>query len=143
MALWFAYPWALLGALAVPVLIGVYLLRARPQARVVPSLLVWRMVVRTHVSGRRPVLQRVPWIALLESVIIVLLVLAAAGVRAPRVRADAALALVLDDSASMRAPRRWRRVSVWCKGRGARAVWRCLPGAGRACCRTRRLAALY
>lgn len=104
MAVWFAYPWALLAGLAVPVVIGVYLLRARPQQHIVPSLLVWRMVVRTQLSGTRPVLQRIPWIALLESAIILLLTLAAAGVRVPRIRATAAHVLVLDDSASMRAP---------------------------------------
>lgn len=85
-----------------PLLVLIYLLRRRFQPRAVSSLIFWRQLQRPDAKGA--VWQRVPlpWIVLLELLILSLLVLSAA---APAVRTGArpAVVCILDNSLSMQA----------------------------------------
>ena len=97
----FLYPLALSGlALLLPGLVAIYFLRARYRRRTVSSLLLWRQATQPHLSGLRREKLRLPWLFLLELLIISSLVIAAAGPRFKR-QDSSTLWLVFDPSASM------------------------------------------
>ena len=102
MGLHFLYPVMLWGLALLPLLVLIYLLRRRFQPRVVSSLIFWRQLQRPDAKGA--VWQRVPlpWIVLLELLILSLLILSAA---APAIRTGAhpAIVCILDNSLSMQA----------------------------------------
>ncbi len=97
----FLYPLALSGlALLLPGLVAIYFLRARYRRRTVSSLLLWRQATQPHLSGLRREKLRLPWLFLLELLIISSLVIAAAGPRLKRQDTNT-LWLIFDPSASM------------------------------------------
>jgi hypothetical protein len=97
----FTYPLAFWGLLAVPVLVGIYLLRNRFRRQPVSSLMLWLDPREPRQGGTRLRRLQTPLLFLLELLAILFLVLAAAD---PQVRASQGarpLVVVLDDSFSM------------------------------------------
>jgi hypothetical protein len=99
----FTTPLALFGLLALPALVVVYWLRRRYRPLVVSSLLLWREPHRPQEGGTRFARLQTPLLFFVELLILSLLTLAAAGPRLPLARSGRPLAVVLDDSFSMRA----------------------------------------
>lgn len=99
----FFTPWAFLGLLAVPVLVGIYWLRTRSRPVTVSSLLLWQDPTEVRTGGLRFEALRTPLLFLLELLAIILLVLAAAGPWLQTMLGSQVLVLVLDDSYSMQA----------------------------------------
>jgi len=99
----FTLPWAFLGMAALPALAAIYLLRSRSRNRPVSSLMLWTEATRPHAGGRILKRLHVPLILLLELATLALLVLAATGPHWPMQGGRPPLAVVLDDSFSMRA----------------------------------------
>ncbi len=97
----FAWPWALLGLLALPALAAIYWLRQRARRRPVSSLLLWRDAPESRTGGRTFERFEAPPVFLLELLILLLLVGAAAGPRIPTRESRRPLVVVLDDSFSM------------------------------------------
>ncbi len=97
----FAWPWALLGLLALPALATIYWLRQRARRRPVSSLLLWREAPRRRASGRRFERFEAGRLFPLELLILTLLAVAAAGPRLALQGAQRPLIVVLDDSFSM------------------------------------------
>ncbi len=97
----FAWPWAFLGLLALPVLAAIYWLRQRARRRPVSSLLLWRDAPQSRSSGRRVERFEASRLLPLELLILALLVAAAAGPQLPSKDARRPLVVVLDDSFSM------------------------------------------
>jgi len=95
------YPLAFLGLVAVPVLVGIYLLRNRFRRHWVSSLMLWAHTASARQGGRRLERVQVPLAFLLELMAIVLLVCAAVDPRWPRAGSSRPLVLVLDNSVSM------------------------------------------
>ena len=75
----FAWPWAFLGLLALPVLAAIYWLRQRARRLPVSSLLLWREAPESRIGGRKIERFESPPIFWLELLILALLVVAAAG----------------------------------------------------------------
>ncbi|MBK04433.1 MAG: hypothetical protein CL920_20415 [Deltaproteobacteria bacterium] len=99
-----ANPIALLGLLSLPALVTIYWLQQRYRKRkVVSSLALWGFAAKSKDGGVR--LQRIhtPLLFFLELLILLCLVIAAAGPRWPLWQQRAPLFVVLDDSYSMRA----------------------------------------
>ncbi|MCI0336250.1 MAG: BatA domain-containing protein [Acidobacteria bacterium] len=97
----FAFPLALIGLLAVPALIAIYVLRSRARRQRVSSLLLWLDERQMWEGGQRIYRLQTPLLFFLELLIILLIVTAAAG---PMMRAGEGgrpLVIVLDDSFSM------------------------------------------
>jgi hypothetical protein len=97
----FTYPLAFWGLLAVPVLVGIYILRNRFRRQPVSSLMLWLDLREARQGGTRVRRPQTPLLFLLELLAILLLVLAAVD---PQVRASQGarpLVVVLDDSFSM------------------------------------------
>lgn len=98
-----AWPWAALGLLSVPLLVGLYMLRQRSRRRPVSSLLLWRGEPPHRESGRRVERFQSSRLFWLELLILLLLVAAALGPRLPTPDSRRPLVVVLDDSFSMQA----------------------------------------
>lgn len=97
----FTWPWALLSALAIPLLIALYFLRQKSRRWQVPSLLLWAQQTPQRAAGRRwEQLQR-SWLLPLEILLLLLLALAASGPWLPKESDQHALFIILDDSLSM------------------------------------------
>ena len=97
----FAYPWAFLALLSVPLLIAIYTLIGRSKRHVVSSLLLWTDVKTSAVGGRRFERLNTPLTFFLELLFLVLLIMAAAG---PQWRGNSTrrpLVVILDQSFSM------------------------------------------
>src|SRR5262245_50728820 len=99
----FATPWALLGLLALPVLVGIYWLRNRFRPLPVSSLMLWADQRESRAGGPRLRRPQTPLLFFLELLAILLLVLAATGPSADTTMSARPLVVVLDDSFSMRA----------------------------------------
>ncbi len=97
----FAWPWAFLGLLALPALAAIYWLRQRARRRPVSSLLLWREAPQSRAGGRRVERFEASRLFLIELLILILLVIAAAGPRLPVRDSRRPLVVVLDDSFSM------------------------------------------
>jgi hypothetical protein len=99
----FLYPLAFLGLLAIPALVAIYLLRHRFRRYTVSSLMLWRDPRDPRQGGTRINRLQTPLLFLLELLMILLLVIAAAEPRIPSNQTARPLVVVLDDSFSMRA----------------------------------------
>lgn len=98
-----SWPWAVLGLIAVPALVAIYLLRQRSAERFVSSLVLWRGEPPLKEGGRRVDRFRAPPLFWLELLILLLVVAAALGPMIPTRETRRPLVVVLDDSFSMRA----------------------------------------
>jgi hypothetical protein len=99
----FTTPLALLGLLALPALAGIYLFHRRSRLHTVSSLLLWSDPRIASDGGRRIERLRLPLLFWLELLVILALVLAAAGPYLPAHTRARPLVVVLDDSFSMQA----------------------------------------
>jgi hypothetical protein len=97
----FSAPLALLGLLGVPALAGIYWLRSRSRPVVVSSLLLWLDERENRGGGRRVRRSPLPPSFFLESFILILLTLAAAGPKFLIGSNAQPLVIVLDNSFSM------------------------------------------
>lgn len=95
------YPLALLGLLALPLLVGVYFLRNRYKKHDVSSLFLWESFTTQREGGLRVTRLQTPWSLFLELLILILLLIAAADPRWKTGEAKRPLVVVLDNSASM------------------------------------------
>jgi hypothetical protein len=97
------YPLALLGLVAVPGLVAIYLLHRRFERREVSALFLWASLARAEQGGRRVERFRLPLLFLVELLTLLALTLAAIDLRYMATRAERSLVVVLDDSYSLRA----------------------------------------
>lgn len=97
------WPWALAGAAALPVLLGIYFLRQRSRSLPVSSLLLWRHHLPERQRGRRLDRFRGNWLLAVEALALLFLVLAAAGPATDRATELRPLVVVVDASFSMAA----------------------------------------
>jgi len=97
------FPWALLGLLALPALLALYLLRRRHRPVPVAAVFLWRAPHLRSGGGRRLSRLDHALLLLLELIIAALLALAATGPGCRGRRPVHRVAVVLDDSASMAA----------------------------------------
>jgi hypothetical protein len=97
----FAFPIALLGFLAVPALVAIYVLRSRHRRVVVSSLMLWVEEGRQRAGGRVWDRLQTSLIFFIELCAIILLTVAAAGPIITARASQGTLAVVLDDSFSM------------------------------------------
>lgn len=97
------YPLALLGLVAVPGLVAIYLLHRRFERREVTALFLWANLARAEQGGRRVERFRLPLLFLIELLTLLALILAAIDLRYMATRTDRSLVVVLDDSYSLRA----------------------------------------
>ena len=97
----FAIPWGLLALIAVPVIIGIYLLRRHFRPKVVSALFLW-MAPGMHSGGGRKIsrLER-SILLLIEILMAILLALAVAAPGCRRQGTITNIAVILDDTASM------------------------------------------
>jgi hypothetical protein len=95
------WPWALLGLLAIPVLILLERRRRRPRPVVWPSLLLWRGIVDQQPVER----SRVDPLLLLECLAVALLALAAADPALTSAAGSSTVVVVLDAGPAMQARR--------------------------------------
>lgn len=100
MPLW-AYPPALLGLLAPPVLAAIYLFRRRHRRHVVSTLIFWDQPPGSRDGGRRLNRLQTPLLFFLECLVLLLLILAAADPRVTGHAGGQPVVVVLDDSYSM------------------------------------------
>jgi hypothetical protein len=97
------YPLALIGLVAVPGLVTIYLLRRRFQRRDVTGLFLWTTLTQAEQGGRRVERFRMPLLFLIELLALLALALAATDPRLLASRPVRPMILILDDSYSMRA----------------------------------------
>jgi hypothetical protein len=97
------FPWALLGLLVMPALLGLYMLRRRHRPLPVSSLFLWRTPHLRSGGGRRLSRLDHALLLLLELLMATLLTMAATGPGCRWQRPMHRVAVVLDDSASMAA----------------------------------------
>jgi hypothetical protein len=95
------FPLALLGLVGVPLLVGIYLLRNRFRRQPVSSLMLWLDTREARTGGTRIRRLQTPLLFALESLAILLLVLAAAEPRVRLSQSARPLVVILDDSFSM------------------------------------------
>lgn len=98
----FAFPYALLGALALAGLVAVYTFRNRFRHRPVSSLMLWQQIARPRQGGTRRDTLQLPPLFYLELLTLAALVLAATGPHLQRSRMGS-LTVVFDASVSMSA----------------------------------------
>lgn len=98
----FLYPWMLLAALSLPVLVAIYKFRGRSRDLVVSCLDFWRDEKTPSPGGRVLKKLPLPLSLLLELLVLGLLSLAAAAPFLPLGETGVPLVVVLDDSFSMR-----------------------------------------
>lgn len=96
-------PLALVGLVALPLVVAVYLFRNRFRRRTVASLMLWRMPAHPQAGGTRRQRLQWPWVLLLELVVVCLLVWAAAEPKTALGSRPRPMVVVLDDSISMQA----------------------------------------
>ncbi len=99
----FTFPLAAIAAVGLPGLVASYVLRTRFRRQPVSSLMLWVDQRRPREGGSMVERLRVPWLFLLECLVIALLVLAAMGPRMMFSHSRRPLAVILDDSYSMTA----------------------------------------
>lgn len=99
----FTLPWALVSLAALPALAAIYLLRNRSRRVPVSSLMLWADLTRAREGGRHLQRPQLPWLLLLEIVILSLLAVGATDPRWLAADATRPLVVVLDDSLSMQA----------------------------------------
>lgn len=104
-------PLALIALIAVPALIAIYLFQRRFRTLEVSSLLLWDAVKQPSMGGRRRERLRLPLSFWLEALAVTLLALAAAGPLIARFSRARPLAIVCDDSLSMRGAARDRALA--------------------------------
>jgi Aerotolerance regulator N-terminal len=104
-------PLALVALIGVPVLVAIYLFQRRFRTLEVSSLLLWDAVKQPSMGGRRRERLRLPLSFWLEALAVVLLALAAAGPLIARFSRARPLAIVCDDSLSMRGAARDRALA--------------------------------
>ncbi len=97
----FLLPTALWGFLAIPLLLAIYLLVGRSQTRVVSSLFLWTRQPIRRPGGRELKRLQTPLTLVLECMVLLLLVLAAARPHWRQTTYQTPLTLVLDNSFSM------------------------------------------
>ncbi len=97
----FTLPLGFLSFLAIPGLVGIYLLRTRSRRYPVSSLMLWVNQQQARQGGLRVERLRIPLLFFLELLAIILLVLAAAAPILRTMRGAMPLMVVLDDSFSM------------------------------------------
>ncbi len=97
----FTFPLAFLGLLGVPVLVGIYWFRNRHRRYPVSSLMLWLDPTESRAGGTRLHHLQTPLLFFLELLMLVLLVLAAAGPQVRSAQRARPLVVVLDDSYSM------------------------------------------
>jgi hypothetical protein len=95
------YPLALIGLSAIPLLVGIYLLRNRFRRRQVSSLMLWVDAREARAGGTRIRRLQTPLLFLLELLIILLLVFSASDPHVRLTQGARPLVVVLDDSFSM------------------------------------------
>jgi hypothetical protein len=95
------YPLALIGLVAIPALIAIYLLRNRFRRQQVSSLMLWVDARAAREGGTRVRRLQMPLLFLLELLAILLLVLAASDPQMRMKQGTRPLVVVLDDSFSM------------------------------------------
>jgi hypothetical protein len=99
--MWFVFPFAFFGLVAVPALVAIYWLRNRSSRRTVSSLMLWMDQRQLKEGGLLIQRLQTPLLFFLEMLAVLLLVLACSG---PLVRAGEGahpLVIILDDSFSM------------------------------------------
>jgi len=96
------YPLALIAAVAIPALVAVYFFRSRFRSHQVSSLMLWQRARQPHEGGAR--LQRftLPITFIIETIVVILLVVAASDPRLAAGLSRKPLIVVLD----ARRPRR-------------------------------------
>ncbi len=99
----FSAPLAFIGLVSLPALAAIYFLHTRSRLHPVSSLLLWTDARIAPDGGRRVDRVRLPLVFWLELLVLLLLVLAAAGVHLPASTGARTLIVVLDDSFSMQA----------------------------------------
>src|ERR671933_168356 len=97
----FTHPLALLGLLSLPALAAIYWLRNRHRRLVVSSLMLWLDPREAREGGTRIRRPQTPLLFFLELLVLLLLVLAAAGPHVHTAEGTRPLVVVLDDSFSM------------------------------------------
>ena len=97
----FLYPLAFIGLLGVPALVAIYLFRNRFRRQVVSSLMLWIDPRESREGGRRLRQLQTPLLFLLELLVLLLLVFAAADPYLHWQTSSRPLIVVLDDSYSM------------------------------------------
>jgi hypothetical protein len=97
----FTYPIALGGLIALPLLVGIYLLRNRYRRQAVSSLLLWLDPREARTGGPRIDRLQTPLLFFLELLLLLLVILAAAGPHLPLSQGGRPLVVILDDSFSM------------------------------------------
>lgn len=100
-----ANPLALIAAITIPLLVGIYFFRNRLKSRPVSSLILWSGLARTQDGGAVIKRLQLPWLFVLELLALLFLLLAAVDPRIPARDRLQTLLVVLDDSASMLAKR--------------------------------------
>src|SRR5271170_7449537 len=95
------YPLALVGLVAVPTLIGIYLLRNRFRRQEVSSLMLWVDARAARDGGTRLRRLQTPLLFLLELLALLLLVFSASDPQMRLTQGTRPLVVVLDDSFSM------------------------------------------
>ncbi len=98
---WLAFPFALAASVALPALAAIYLFRSRHRKHPVSGLFLWVEPEKARKGGRRLSRPELPWLFLVELLILALLVFAAVDPRWPVRATVRPAALILDDSASM------------------------------------------
>jgi hypothetical protein len=98
-----ATPLALAALAALPAAAAIYLLRSRHRRRIVSALFLWSTIDKARGGGTRVDRIQTPLLLLLELMILAALALAASGPRVWSVSGRTPMAVVLDDSISMRA----------------------------------------
>lgn len=96
-----AYPFALFGLLAVPLLAAIYLFRNRSKPTVVSSLMLWQIARRPKEGGRKISRLHTSWLFVCELLAILLFVAAAVSPLISRRNALHKSVVILDDSFSM------------------------------------------
>jgi len=97
----FSLPFVLFGLSAIPVLVAIYLLRNRFRLHTVSSLMLWEQQTRVHQQGKFISRIQTPLLFFLELLVLLMLVLAAAGPLMRTAKDTRHFVFVLDDSYSM------------------------------------------
>jgi len=97
----FSLPFALFGLSSIPVLVAIYLLRNRFRLHPVSSLMLWEQQTRVHRQGKFISRIQTPLLFFIELLILLMLVLAAAGPLMRTAKDTRYFVIVLDDSYSM------------------------------------------
>ncbi|AQT68466.1 hypothetical protein STSP2_01630 [Anaerohalosphaera lusitana] len=122
----FASPFAFIALASLPVLAAIYLFRNRFQSHEVSSLMFWEDRTRVSSGGLQLEKIKTPLLFLIELLVLLMLVVAAAGPLLRSSRDTRVLAVVLDDSFSMLAGQ-----DETARDRAAESLQELLTGSGR------------